>query len=130
MKRISLILLFVLFTISLNSNIITEIERETVELALTIERVEQALLDYDIKHPEIVIKQVKLETGHLKHVKHYNLFGFMTKNGLMKFPSLDSVMSYKKNWQQRNYHGGNYYSFLKRIGYARDSTYIRTLKKM
>lgn len=86
-----------------------------------------------IKYPEIVIKQVYHETGHLTSniCKSYNnLFGFRLKSGYIRFNNwIESIVYYKK-WQDRHYKSGDYYTFLEDIGYAEDSLYIQKLKKI
>jgi flagellum-specific peptidoglycan hydrolase FlgJ len=90
------------------------------------------LVKIGVKFPEIVLAQAKLETGHFKSVycnERYNLFGFQTKQGYMYFKSWKHCCQYYKHWQDRHYrYGEDYYSFLKRIGYATDSNYIKKVK--
>jgi flagellum-specific peptidoglycan hydrolase FlgJ len=93
----------------------------------------QKLIKLNIKHPEIVLKQAKLETGNYKsnyYTKNYNLFGFRTKNGYKKYNYwMDACKDYKQ-WQDKNYNTGDYYKFLLNVGYAEDSMYIYKLKHM
>ena len=94
----------------------------------------KALLEaYGVKHVDIVVRQSVLETGWYKcnncSLDNNNLFGFISsKGGYMKFDTWqDSVKEYAV-WQRRFYKGGDYHSFLKRIGYAEDPNYIDKLK--
>lgn len=86
-----------------------------------------------IKHPEIVIKQVIVETGWLKS-KHLmpknNLFGFKHKKYLT-FKTWKESVAYYKKWQDKRYTDPNedYYKFLVRIKYA-VSDYPPQLKKI
>ena len=93
-----------------------------------------------IEHPEIVTKQSILETGWYKcdkcSMRYNNIFGFrLSKNateenplGYLKFDHWrDSVLYYVK-WQKKWYKGGDYYTFLKSIGYATSKTYLSKLK--
>ena len=84
-----------------------------------------------IKHPEIVFAQARLETGNFKSLlftKNNNLFGFRGKNGYIEYNHwTESVKAYKR-FQDKYYKGGDYYSFLERIGYAEDSNYIKKVK--
>ena len=94
----------------------------------------EALLYYDIDHPEIVYAQAILETGNFKshgaRVKH-NLFGLMKKNRLRTFNHWEESVKYYKEHIQNRYNGkGDYYAFLKRIRYASDPTYTNKLKKI
>lgn len=126
-------LIFLLFVISFHLNVYsfhfpTTIHKIVKEM--TIENIYEKLLEYEILFPDIVIKQVKLETGHLKHVKNNNLFGFQTKNGYMHFETWEEAILYKKHWQERKYKGGDYLLFLKNLPYAKDSLYIQKIKRI
>lgn len=89
------------------------------------------LIKLNVKYPEIVLKQAKLETGNYKsnyYIKNYNLFGFRTKNGYKKYNYwVDACKDYKK-WQDKYYKKGDYYNFLLDIGYAEDTIYIYKLR--
>ena len=79
-----------------------------------------------------VLAQALLETGHFSSrvCKEYNnLFGLYDSKSRDYFRFArweDSVVGYKKMIQYK-YKGGNYLSFLKRIGYAEDPMYIPNL---
>lgn len=87
----------------------------------------------EIKFPEIVEAQARLETGNFtsNYFKNYhNLFGFRGKNGYIKYTTwIKSVEAYAK-WQTKYYKNNNedYFTFLKRINYAEDTNYIIKLK--
>lgn len=107
-------------------------ECSVFNLPLTIENVIHAIKQYDIKHPEIVIRQIQWETGHLKSKRatiDNNLFGFRTNKYLVFDHWIESV-EYYKNWQDKKYKGGNYYTFLQNVGYAEDSLYVQKLKSI
>lgn len=96
----------------------------------------KALLEaYGVNHVDIVLRQSILETGWYKctdcSLDHNNLFGFISsKGGYMKFDTWqDSVKEYY-HWQRRFFKGGDYFTFLKRIGYATEPTYINRLKQL
>jgi len=111
---------------------------------LSLDDIRMLLIKYDVQHVDIVLAQIRLETGNL-HSKLYktnnNLFG-------MKYPKgrettalgercghayYDSVESCVKDyalWQQIKYQGGDYYSFLEDIGYATDTQYVYKLQQM
>lgn len=84
-----------------------------------------------VQHIDIVVAQSLLETGTYRSQlvrTHNNLFGFRTKNGYLRFKSWRESCKYYKDWQRRKYKGGEYFTFLKDIGYAEDPDYISKLK--
>lgn len=88
----------------------------------------------NIHHPDIVLAQSLLETGHFKSKlckNHNNLFGIRKNGKYVRYNSwIDSVADYKKSIQNKYRKGEDYYSFIKRIKYASDPNYIRKLKKL
>lgn len=96
----------------------------------------EALIYYDIKHPEIVYAQALLETGHFKSMgctRDHNLFGLYNsrKREYYKFNHwVESVKAYKEWVQYRYKPPSDYYEFLQRIHYAEDSTYVTILKQI
>jgi hypothetical protein len=113
-----------------NHPLVTNDTIVTNDSIMTIENIEKELIKQNILHYEIVLKQVKVETGSLKYVRHNNIFGFRGNHGYLKFETWQDAVTYKKKWQEKNYKGGDYYAFLKRIGYAENPNYIQHLKKM
>lgn len=96
----------------------------------------EALVYYEVDHPEIVYAQAVLETGWFTSslcLNSHNLFGLYNskKMGYYKFNHwTESVVAYK-NWIQRRYKPPeDYYKFLSRIHYAEDPTYISKLKQI
>ena len=99
---------------------------------------------YRIYYPSIVKAQISLETGYLKSVlckTNKNLFGMRyapqretTAIGSMYehaiYNSYEDCIRDYKTWQSLYYKGGDYYSFLQRIGYAEDKSYINKLKSI
>lgn len=89
----------------------------------------------DIKFPEIVLAQAKLETGNYTSPvfkNRHNLFGlYSTANKqYYRFNNwLESVYFYRDNIQSR-YSEGDYYHFLELIGYAEDPDYVYKLKRI
>ncbi len=81
----------------------------------------------DIKFPEIVYGQARLETGNFKSnffKNRNNLFGFRVKTGYMYFRHWKECVAYYANWQKKYYKQGDYFEFLTKIGYAEaDSIY-------
>ncbi|MFZ5554472.1 MAG: glucosaminidase domain-containing protein [Bacteroidota bacterium] len=108
-------------------------EAEVVPL-LTLENVYFELVKQEIKHPEIVMRQVIAETNWLKCKKcsrqFNNLFGFLTKSGYLKFDNWKESVAYYKKWQDEFYKDGDYYLFLRRVGYATSPNYERLLKQI
>ena len=88
-----------------------------------------------IKHPEIVMQQCLLETGHLRvpYLMHrHNLFAFRVTEAYMTFESWKQSVEYYKRWQDKHYTNPNedYYVFLKRIKYSESSGYLDVLRKV
>lgn len=104
------------------------------EPELTLENVYKELLRHGVQEPEIVLRQAIAETQWLQckscSMKFNNLFGFLTKRGYMKFRHWTASVQYYKEWQSKLYKGGDYYKFLKRVGYATSPNYIRLLKQI
>jgi len=117
-KRL-LVLLVMMFSLSLSAQTDQQVLRE--------------LQKYDVKYPRIVLAQAKLETGNFTSElckKHGNLFGLKSKKGYAKFSNWrESVKAYKEQVQYK-YKGGDYYVFLRKIGYASDPNYITKVKKI
>ena len=93
----------------------------------------QQIKDKGIKHPEIVYAQYRLETGNgvsRAFTEYNNAFGFIYKRKLMRFKSVEACVEYYKTWQAKRYVTGDYFEFLKKIGYAEEDGYIELLKKM
>ena len=114
-----LILLALMFSLSLS--------------AQTDQQVYDELKKYDVKYPQIVLAQAKLETGNYTSTlckKHGNLFGLKRKNGYAKFNNWKESVKAYRDWVQYKYKGGDYYVFLKKIGYASDPKYIVKVKEM
>ena len=114
-----LILLALMFSLSLS--------------AQTDQQVYDELKKYDVKYPQIVLAQAKLETGNYTSTlckKHGNLFGLKRKGGYAKFNNWQESVKAYRDWVQYKYKGGDYYVFLKKIGYASDPKYIIKVKEM
>lgn len=112
----------------------TEIDSlEIIKQGTPEEYLMEALIYYEIKHPEIVYAQALLETGNFTSsgcINKNNLFGLMKGRKLRSFNHwTESVIFYKERIQSR-YDSGNYYTFLERIRYATDKTYTLKLKQI
>ena len=102
----------------------------------TIEQVRQELHRQGIPHAEIVLAQARLETGNFTSRRckvDHNLFGIKHDGKYAEYRHWrESVKDYKKRISSRYKRGENYYSFLRRIGYASDVRYghkLRTIIK-
>lgn len=96
----------------------------------TKQEVYNYLLDIDVKHPKIVLKQAILETGHFKSYScrvRNNLFGLTRNSKIETFNSWKESCDKYKKWIQYKYKDGDYYDFLYEIGYATDKNYIKKL---
>ena len=94
--------------------------------AQTDQQVYDELVRCNIKHPKIVLAQAKLETGDYTSNlsrKHGNLFGLRLRSGYAKFNTWQESVKAYRDWVQYKYKGGDYYAFLKRIGYASNPDY-------
>ena len=99
---------------------------------ISLNKIKNELVKHNIKHIEIVVAQIRLETGNLKSKyfkKTNNLFGFSLNGKLIKYRSVSESIKDYKRWQTKYYRGGCYYEFLKMIGYAEDRLYIKKLKE-
>lgn len=98
----------------------------------TIEQVRAELHRQGVPHADIVLAQARLETGNFTsrqcRVKH-NLFGIKHNGKYASYRNWrESIADYKERISSR-YTGGDYYAFLRRIGYAKGPKYISKLKK-
>lgn len=98
--------------------------------AQTIAEVEAEIRRQGLPHPGIVLAQARLETGNFKSTRcrrDHNLFGIKHNGKYTKYRTWqESVVDYKKCISSR-YKGGDYYQFLRRIGYASDKAYTNKL---
>jgi len=106
-----------------------------------INTIKKELIKQEIKYPDIVMKQIILETGWLKcnncSLDSNNIFGFWYKKAYKRFDDWKEGIIYYKQWQEKWYRGGDYYAFLECIykgskgdckRYAIDPLYIDKLK--
>ena len=101
--------------------------------AQTREQVANELHRQGVPHADIVLAQARHETGNftsrLCRVNH-NLFGIKHNGKYAKYSNWKaSIKDYKKRISSR-YTGGDYYVFLRRIGYANDPNYTRKIKNI
>lgn len=113
---------------------VSMVEDENAIPELNLENVKQAIIDAGIKNPDVVLRQAILETGWLKctncSLGTNNLFGFFYKGKYLSFENWVESVEYYKWWQDQLYTGGDYYEFLRRVGYATAPNYIRELKNL
>ena len=99
--------------------------------AQTQEQVAKELVRLGIPHSRIVLAQARLESGNMKsdfYLRTNNLFGIKHGKRYAIYRTWrESVADYKKRISSR-YTGGDYYAFLRRIGYAKDPKYFQKLK--
>jgi hypothetical protein len=109
--------------------------RNWKERELTMFNLLEVIREVGLSNGLIVLAQALLETGHFSSrvCKEYNnLFGLYDSKNKRYFRFNrweDSVVAYQRMIQYR-YKGGNYFQFLKRIGYAEDPRYIVKLARM
>lgn len=123
---------------------VTYLEVPQPLVQITLKDVESLLKKYDIQYPEIVIAQIRLETGNLSSrlcKSNKNLFGMKYPKkrettaigeqfGHAQYKSYEDCISDYALWQKARYKGGDYYTFLKDIGYAQDELYINKLQQI
>ena len=94
--------------------------------AQTTEQVERELRKQNVPHANIVLAQARLETGNFTSRRcreDKNLFGIKHGKRYAKYRRWqDSVADYKERISSR-YVKGDYYAFLRKIGYASDPAY-------
>lgn len=97
----------------------------------TREQVLSEIKRMGIPHPNIVLAQARLETGNFKSDRcrrDHNLFGMKRGRRYAKYGHWrESVRDYKQRISSR-YKGGDYYAFLRRIGYASDTNYNKKVR--
>lgn len=99
----------------------------------TIEQVRTEIHRQGLPHANIVLAQARLETGNFTSrmckTKH-NLFGIKHNGRYATYKTWqESIADYKRCISSR-YKGGDYYLFLKRIGYAEEKEYIKKIRKI
>ena len=109
--------------------------RNWEERELTMLNLLEVIREVGLTNGLIVLAQALLETGYFSSrvCKEYNnLFGLYDSKNREYFRFArweDSVVAYQRMIQYK-YKGGNYFLFLKRIGYAEDPGYLVKLAKV
>lgn len=99
---------------------------------LTIPNLYAEIIQNGIQHPKIVLAQAILETGWFTSSvcrNKHNLFGLTNPRTGKYFEFghwTESVRAYYTKVQYR-YKGGNYLLWLRKIGYAEDPRYVRSV---
>lgn len=102
---------------------------------ITVEGLYKACEYYEIQQPDIVVAQAILETGFFKSdlcINHHNLFGLYNSyvNDYYHFNHwTESVKAYRDKVQYK-YNDGDYYEWLRELGYAEDTLYISKVKNL
>ena len=98
----------------------------------TIAEVRAEIVRQCLPHPEIVLAQARLESGNFKSTRakrDHTILGIKHGTRYAKYARWqDCVADYKRRISSR-YKGGDYYVFLRKIGYAQDPEYINKLKR-
>lgn len=117
-KKIFMIIILLTSAICCNAQTITEVRNE--------------LRKQGIPHADIVLAQARLESGNFTSARckrDHNIFGIKHGKKYAVYRNWrESVADYKRRISSR-YTGGDYYAFLRRIGYAADERYIQKLKQ-
>ena len=114
---------------------IEDVPEQPAVAELTRENLLAALEKYEVKFPLIVLAQAILETGHFTSnlcMEANNLFGLRhpSDGSYYTFDNWEqSVIAYRDDIQYK-YTGGDYYAFLRRIGYAQDQRYTSKVRKI
>lgn len=99
---------------------------------LTVENLKELLIKEGVQHVDIVLRQAIQETGWFKcdncSLSKNNIFGFYYKKKYISYDNWQECVRYYKRWQDRHYKGGDYYAFLKKVGFAADPMYVKRLK--
>lgn len=101
-------------------------------ITLNEKNVLQEMYKLNIKHPKVVLAQAKLESNNFSSnlVKtHNNFLGIKKGKSYAKYDTWNECLIDYQNRVQNKYKGGDYYAFLKNIGYAEDPEYINKLKR-
>ena len=110
----------------------------------TIKDVTDLLKKHKVRYSGIVLSQAILESGYLRGdilKANKNLFGMRyaptrkttaigDQFGCAVYSSIEESVKDYKIWQELYFRSGDYYAFLKRIGYAEDGKYIEKLKQL
>lgn len=101
--------------------------------AQTVEQVAKELVRQGVPHSRIVLAQARLESGNFKsalYKRTNNPFGIKHNGKYAHYSDWrKAIADYKKRISSR-YNGGDYFAFLRRIGYAEDPAYSAKIKRI
>ena len=101
--------------------------------AQTISEVRAEMIRQGLPHHDIVLAQARLESGNFKSQRakrDKNILGIKHGKKYAVYKRWqDCIADYKKRISSR-YHGGDYFAFLKKIGYAKDPKYIQKVRNI
>lgn len=102
---------------------------------LNINTLAEALDRHGVHHSKIVLAQAILETGYFRSrqcLENNNLFGLRRPSDgtYYKFKHWEESVKAYRDYVQYKYKSGDYYAFLKRIGYAADASYARKVMQI
>ena len=123
---------------SIENKIDTIVVRDTIVIKSEIpplnkHTVLEELKKQNVPHADIVLRQAILESANFKSrltKTHNNIFGLRKGNKYRKYDNYIACIADYKKLISSKYKGGNYYDFLKRLGYAEDSLYTIKLKNI
>jgi len=120
--------------VGFSNNETTDPSSEYPPFTLSVENLKKALENAGVKHADVVLRQAILETGWFKctecSLNRNNIFGFWYKKKYIQFDNWKDCVAYYKRWQDRHYKGGDYYVFLRKVGFATDPSYEKRLKSI
>ena len=120
------------------------VKTEPLSDAMTWDNIKHEITKCDLKYPDIVLRQIMLETGNLTSRicrECNNLIGMKyprrrettaigrDKSGMSVYDSWQDCIADYKLWQDYAYRDGDYMTFLNRI-YATDVYYKSKLKRL
>ena len=99
----------------------------------TREQVLHEIKRQGIPHPTIVLAQARLETGNFKSDRcrrDHNIFGIKHAKRYARYRNWQACVTDYKQRISARYKGGDYYAFLRHIGYAKDPNYIKKVRNI
>ena len=147
MKRIMITLIFLqtflILTAPANERLFVPVA-EPLSVELNWHNIRKEVARLDIREPDILFLQIRLETGNLtsrlcrecnnltgmkKAVRRKTTAIGREKNGAAVYDSWQDSLKDYKLWQDYMYRGGDYLMFLSRV-YTTDPYYLSKLKRL
>jgi len=139
-----LILITTILTAPANNRLLIMVN-EPLSVELNWHNIKREIKRLDIREPEILLLQIRLETGNLTSrlcLDDNNLIGMhypkkrpttaigrVKKNGMAHYDCWQDCLKDYRIWQNYMYTDGDYLTFLNRI-YATDIYYVSKLKRL